>query len=473
MSNKFVLFFTPLLLIIFISSGITYYNLNYIEKKYKKNIKILADDYVLSQKKHLKYNIEFVVNNIIRKTKMKSFNNKKLKSFIIERLSKLRFIDNRYVFVFKQDKKTKNIKVLVHPNLSNIVEKVYPLEFFIDKNNNYFIKNMIKKLKLNNGIFFIYKYKEPKSDMVIDKLSYVYYLKEFDWYIGTGLHLDKIEEFIDNRKKAMITEYKDTVWNFIIFTSIITIIVAILLFLYIRYIYQLQYKLNSYSILVKSNNLKDLELSEMLNMVAHQWRHPLSHINAKLIDLYDENFDRDKFIKDIETSTEILSHTIDDFIDLYNNDNSNLEKFSIKIAIEKILKLFNLKYVNINFKIDSYKNDIIEGNSSKFKQVLLIVLTNSLNAFEQNKIKNPEIHINIQNIRKNIEIDIIDNAGGIDGDKLKNVFDIYYTTKDISSKNGLGLYIAKMIVEKSLHGIIKLQNQNDGVKLTIVLPKTF
>ena len=402
---------------------------------------------------------------------MESFNNEKLKPFIIKRLSKLRFVDNRYIFIFEQDSKSKNIKILVQPNIPKIVGKEFSLKFFKDKDDNYFIKNIIKKIKIKNGIFYLYKVKDSKNDISKKKLSYIYYLKEFDWYIGTGFHFDKIDKFIDDRKKAMMVEYKDTVWNFIIFTSIITIIVAILLFLYMRYIYQMQYKLNSYNILLESNKLKELELAEILNMIAHQWRHPISYINAKLIDLYDEDFNRDKFINDIENTTEILSHTIDDFIDLYNFKDSSVGSFSIELAIEKILKIFNSKYIDVDFNIDSYEYDIIKGNSSQFQQIILIILTNSLTAFQQNNISRPQINITIKDTGKNISIDILDNAGGIDENKIENVFDIYFTTKRSSSKNGLGLYIAKMIVEDSFKGKIHLKNENNGVKFTISLPK--
>ena len=134
LSNKFILFFTPLIFIIFISITLTIYNLSYIENKYKSNIKIMTEEYLLTQKKHLKFQVDFIVNNIIRKSKMPNFkesrNSEQFKQHIINRLSKIEFIDDIYLFVFKHNKVNNKIKKIVNKNSPELLGKSLPLKFF-------------------------------------------------------------------------------------------------------------------------------------------------------------------------------------------------------------------------------------------------------------------------------------------------------------------------------------------------------
>jgi len=66
-----------------------------------------------------------------------------------------------------------------------------------------------------------------------------------------------------------------------------------------------------------------------------------------------------------------------------------------------------------------------------------------------------------------IIIDVRDNGGGIHEDILPKIFDPYFTTKHQSTGVGLGLYMAKMIVEKKMHGSLEAQNVEDGVEFKI------
>ncbi|XPV53877.1 MAG: ATP-binding protein [Halarcobacter ebronensis] len=67
-------------------------------------------------------------------------------------------------------------------------------------------------------------------------------------------------------------------------------------------------------------------------------------------------------------------------------------------------------------------------------------------------------------------IEFKDNAGGIEEKTLDKVFEPYFTTKHQSNGTGLGLFMSKMIIEKSLNGKIALENCCDGIIITIKLP---
>jgi len=70
-----------------------------------------------------------------------------------------------------------------------------------------------------------------------------------------------------------------------------------------------------------------------------------------------------------------------------------------------------------------------------------------------------------------VVLKIQDNAGGIKKKDLDNVFEPYFTTKEEGT--GIGLYLVKLIVENSFEGKIKVKNQKEGAKFTLLFEKAF
>ena len=69
-------------------------------------------------------------------------------------------------------------------------------------------------------------------------------------------------------------------------------------------------------------------------------------------------------------------------------------------------------------------------------------------------------------------ITIEDNAGGILDENLEKIFEPYFTTKHSSLGTGIGLFIANLIIQKSLQGSIEAINTDNGAKFTITIPIT-
>jgi signal transduction histidine kinase len=54
---------------------------------------------------------------------------------------------------------------------------------------------------------------------------------------------------------------------------------------------------------------------------------------------------------------------------------------------------------------------------------------------------------------------------------MESIFDPYVTTNNTKKNSGLGLYMAKLLIEESMHGILRVKNQNGGACFEITLPK--
>ena len=225
------------------------------------------------------------------------------------------------------------------------------------------------------------------------------------------------------------------------------------------------------------HNSKLAQMGEMMGMIAHQWRQPLSAISATStglqikieLDKYNEKFFL-KSLEKIEDYVKHLSNTIDDFANFFKPSKKK-ELTSLEKIVEKALFILSSSFsknsilVTENFgsdtKLNTYSNEVI--------QVLINLLKNAENVLVKRQISKPTIQINTfcKNGKKYIEI--IDNGGGVDEEIKEEIFESYFTTKDADNATGLGLYMSKFIIENSCSGKLKVENVSDGAKFTIIL----
>lgn len=229
---------------------------------------------------------------------------------------------------------------------------------------------------------------------------------------------------------------------------------------------------NSKKDLILNQQSKLASLGELLGMIAHQWRHPLSNITINTLKLYKKLLEgrltEDELkpiIGNIEKITKELSNTITNFLNFYKPD-FQTQNFKVNCAIENVLKIVFPETYNIKVDFVAKEEIIINGYRSQFQQILLTILVNMLEQFQLNKTKEPHIEILLKKDEESyIVLTIKDNAGGINNEILDIIFEPYTTTKK-NKNSGLGLHIAKKIVNQ-FNGSIKAYNIEDGAKFEI------
>jgi len=220
-------------------------------------------------------------------------------------------------------------------------------------------------------------------------------------------------------------------------------------------------------------------MGEMISMIAHQWRQPISVIsmdaNNIIADIELESVSNEALMKDAQSiikQTQHLSKTIDDFRD-FLKPNKQKEKVLVSDVFSETLSVIGKSLENNNIKIQN-KFDTstqVQIYSRELLQVLLNILKNAKEVLIENREKERKITNSIFEDEKYINIEMCDNAGGIKDDIIDKIFDPYFSTKDEKNGTGLGLYMSKIIVEKHIKGILQVQNKKDGVCFRVRIPK--
>ena len=220
-------------------------------------------------------------------------------------------------------------------------------------------------------------------------------------------------------------------------------------------------------------------MGEMIALIAHQWRQPLSAINGTVLNM-DMDYRKkrldgkklDTYLDDIEQTTAYLSKTINDFTDFFStNKQAQLIDFSrIMKQVEHLSALSS--YKNIQIVVVNKEDIKIQGYSSELIQSLLILLNNAIFICNENieRIGQGRVVVTIVKSGKNVQISVEDNGGGIAKKDMKKIFSPYFTTKDKHNGTGLGLYILKLLIEESMNGKVLVQNGKEGAIFTIELP---
>jgi len=211
-------------------------------------------------------------------------------------------------------------------------------------------------------------------------------------------------------------------------------------------------------------------MGEMIGNIAHQWRQPLTYLSYNFMTLQEaekQNVLEPKYLHkkldEATTQLEFMSQTIDDFKDFYAPKKEK-EFFIFSIATKEVLALMTNMFQQhkIEVVLEVTEESEVENYKNEYKQVVLNLLSNAKDALLQKEIKNPKISIIIEANT----ISIYDNAGGIDSKIIKRIFEPYFSTKE--GGTGIGLYMSKMIVEKNMGGVLKVENTLDGAIFRLV-----
>lgn len=228
---------------------------------------------------------------------------------------------------------------------------------------------------------------------------------------------------------------------------------------------------------IEKNKTKDLIIfeqarfvlmGEMLANISHQWKQPLNTIGLSIVNARFSNGESlEKNFDIIEENVNYLASTIDDFMSFFDKktytqirDVQNILKEVRSIIHMEIIS----KNIDLEIEVESANGEI--QLASSISQVLLNLLNNSKDAFDEN-IKDKKISLKLIAKEDALEIVCSDNGRGIAPQIKDKIFDPYFTTKHKSQGTGIGLYMSKQIVQKIFGGDISFDIKSACFRMSI------
>lgn len=221
---------------------------------------------------------------------------------------------------------------------------------------------------------------------------------------------------------------------------------------------------------------KQAAMGEMISMIAHQLKQPLSVIsillNRVILNIELDQFSKENVVENIGVATHhisLMSSTIDDFRDFFK-PNKQHKSFLLEHCIHSVVNLLTPILQESNISV-IYETDIsieLVSLENELFHVVMNIINNAKDVLVAKQVTAPMIYINVIKNSDNLVLTIEDNAGGIDEAIIDKVFDQYFTTKE-NSGTGLGLHMSKMIVEESLGGRLSVVNGKYGAQFSITL----
>ena len=212
---------------------------------------------------------------------------------------------------------------------------------------------------------------------------------------------------------------------------------------------------------------------------AHELKTPLTAMKTDLeVNLRDKNLDLKKAktvlestINDIDSLT-LLTNSLILQSKYQNYKNGKKDPINLKESAQNVIAKLEPatreKKIKINLDADEIK---IQGDENFVRELLTILVDNAIK-FGKNEGK---IEISIKAKNNYAQISVKDNGIGIDEKDIPYIFDRFYKADASRSKNeapgfGLGLSIAKEIVEAHKGKIFVKSKKDTGTEFLIKLP---
>jgi YesN/AraC family two-component response regulator len=206
-------------------------------------------------------------------------------------------------------------------------------------------------------------------------------------------------------------------------------------------------------------------MGEMVDMIAHQWLQYINVLSLKIELLSFENRDTlteekiDDYIKGLKKEIDNLVVVLNEFRGFFRE--KDVQLFSIREIVDSVLILMKDYLIKNVVDVEVFGDYKVWIYPNEFKQVILNIITNMVDNFNEKEIEDRKIVFDI----KDNTLTIKDNGGGVDDEVIDTIFEAKVTTKKYGT--GMGLYLSRLIIEK-IDGKIGVTNIDNGAEFKIL-----
>ncbi len=213
----------------------------------------------------------------------------------------------------------------------------------------------------------------------------------------------------------------------------------------------------------------------MMDSVAHQWKQPLNAMSmySEIIksDFADGDVDERyiaEFRDNIQLQIRHMLTTLDEFRTFFR-PNKEEEHFELIEVINSVLFLTKDEFMKNSITMNILQDDKIDifGFKNEFKHLILNIINNAKDAFNENNIEGRVITFSLISREDGFDrLEIQDNAGGIPTSVIDDIFKANVTTKAKGKGTGIGLFMSMQIANKH-NAKLSVDNRDGGACFVI------
>jgi len=221
----------------------------------------------------------------------------------------------------------------------------------------------------------------------------------------------------------------------------------------------------------------------LISSISHDLKTPVTSIRGYIDGVLDGVADTDEkkqyYLSKAIEKTKMINTMIEDLL-LYSKLDLNQMPFEKeKIDIAKYLESY-IEDTSTEFKIENkrifFDNELLTStfviiDAEKFKRVLQNIMDNAKRSIEK---EIGQLRVILRETKASVIIEFKDNGKGISKEDLPHVFDRFYkadTAREVKGSSGLGLAIAKQIVEGLDGRIWAISEKGQGASIIISFKK--
>lgn len=211
--------------------------------------------------------------------------------------------------------------------------------------------------------------------------------------------------------------------------------------------------------------------------VAHEINNPLSAIiaNAQILleESTNDNPDKIESLKLIETAGIRASHVVHNLLSISRKENQDFKPTDINRSIKNSLELIQHELIKnpIKVELDLCENlPLIMAQQDHLQGVWINFLLNSIDALVSANHQDGKLIIRTGFTDKEMQIEFMDNGKGIEAERIKKIFDPFYTTKSVGHGTGLGLSVCMRTIKEHQGNISVESKPGQGTRFTVTLP---
>lgn len=225
-------------------------------------------------------------------------------------------------------------------------------------------------------------------------------------------------------------------------------------------------------------NIEKEKIKSLVTDISHQIRTPLASIkmfNSLLIEGGLTKGEEEEFLGRVKDEVDKLEWLANSLVKISTTESGMIQIKKEREDIKQtILEAVNGVYLealekDIDINMNNLESIYVYHDFKWTKEAIFNILDNAIKYTNENG----QINISMEKLETYIKIDIEDNGIGIPSKDIEKIFDRFYRGDSEKVKkaegSGIGLYLARNILEEQGGGLIVSSEEGQGSKFTILI----